>query len=442
MMDETQAKKLAERILSRADKLAPGAEWKLSLTSGRSANTRLAQNQITSCGDGEETTIELTLLRGKRIGRVYCNQTDEASIKRLVERADMMARLAPEDPERMPLLPPQRYRRISGAYDAATEGLGAEARAQLFAECVEVARARELLLAGFFKHDGYLGTLANSAGLFAQHRASAFELSLTARTRDGASSGWSCAYGDSVKGLQGAALAAVACDKAARGKSPTELLPGRYTVVLEPAAVAELLLYLLGALDARSADEGRSFFAGKAEKTKLGQKLFADFITLRSDAADPELRAFPYDDEGLPLAPLTAIEGGVLKELLYTRYWADKKGRVPTGWRNAWKLLPGQSSREALIADCKRGVLVTRIWYTSLHDPQSLLVTGLTRDGTFLIEDGRITRPVHNFRFNESIPALLKNVEAMSRDTVRIGELRVPAIRAADFHFTSVSKAV
>ncbi|HLL53994.1 MAG TPA: metallopeptidase TldD-related protein, partial [Myxococcaceae bacterium] len=237
----------------------------------------------------------------------------------------------------------------------------------------------------------------------------------------------------------------VAADKAVLSSHPRRLEPGRYTVVLEPAAVGELLAFLTNSLGARPADEGRSFFARKGG-TRLGEKLFADGITLRSDPTSPALPSAPFDREGHRLEPITWVENGKLSALAYSRFWAAKQGKVPTGHHTSYLLEGGDATREGLLTGVKRGVLITRFWYTRWVDPQSMLITGLTRDGVFLIEDGKLAGPVNNFRFNESPVTMLANADALTKETVRVpggqSPLRVPALRTHGFNLASVSDAI
>jgi predicted Zn-dependent protease len=232
-------------------------------------------------------------------------------------------------------------------------------------------------------------------------------------------------------------------DKAARSRAPRRLDPGRYTVVLEPAAVAELLRFLLFAFDARRADEGRSFFSKAGGGTKLGDKIFPDWITLRSDPADPKNPSAPFDNEGVPLKAVSWIDKGTVAALRYSRFWADKQKKTPNGMAQNQHLLGGSATPAELVKGVKRGILVTRFFYIRLVDPQSVLATGLTRDGVFLIENGEIVGPVNNFRFNESPVMMLKNSDALSIETARTeGGHRVPAIRTHEFNLASISEAI
>jgi predicted Zn-dependent protease len=213
-------------------------------------------------------------------------------------------------------------------------------------------------------------------------------------------------------------------------------------VVLEPAAVASLLLFLRSSLDARRADEGRSFFSKAGGGTRIGEKLFPEAITLRSDPTDAQLAVAPFDREGLPLQPTAWIEKGTVRALTYGRYWAQKQGKPATGQPDGWILDGGTASREELVKGVARGVLITRFWYLRWIDQQTVLATGLTRDGVFLIENGAVTRPVNNFRFNESPVQMLARCDAMSPAVVTEGGVRVPALRTHEFNLASISEAV
>ena len=212
-------------------------------------------------------------------------------------------------------------------------------------------------------------------------------------------------------------------------------------MILEPQAVADLLGWLTGAFNARRADEGRSFFSKPGGGTRIGEKLFPETITVRSDPRAVQLNAWPFDREGLPLEPTSWIDKGVVKGLVYNRYWAKKQNKPATGQPTGWVLDGGKATTDELLKGVKRGVLITRLWYIRSLDPQSILVTGLTRDGTFLVENGAITRPVTNFRFNESPVQMLSRCDAMTPSVVAGGML-VPALRTHEFNLASISEAV
>jgi predicted Zn-dependent protease len=230
--------------------------------------------------------------------------------------------------------------------------------------------------------------------------------------------------------------------------------PGRYTVVLEPTAVGNLVQLIMGALDARAADEGRSAFSKPGGGTKLGLKVVDERVTLVSDPMDPETPGAPFSGDGLPIGRRVWIENGILKTLSYDRYWAQKQGVPPNsgGGRGGGglKMLGGEHSLEDLIARTERGILCTRFWYIRGVDQRTILYTGLTRDGTFLIENGKITKPVKNMRWNESPLFMLNNLEMLGRPESVIGSesgdagaaLMMPSVKARDFNFTSASDAI
>jgi predicted Zn-dependent protease len=444
-LDAKAAKKLADQVLGLAKKAAPGAQVAVNIGSGRDANTRFARNEITSTGDVEETTVSVSVALGLRRGSSSTNQVDAESLRQVIDRAARLAKLAPEDPETMPVLGPQTYAAVKGAYDQATATLGAGARAEAAAAAIAAGQAgsEKLEVAGFYEHAARSGTLATSAGLFAHHAATSASFSTTARTADGTGSGWASADAVRASEVDAPGRARVAADKAVRSRAPKKLDPGRYTVVLEPAAVAELAGFLTGAMDARRAEEGRSFFAKGGGGTRVGEKLFPETITVRSDPGDARLPTAPFSGEGLPQVPRVWIDRGAVATLMRSRFWAQKTGQKPVPGPGAWIMEGGgAASTEELVSGVKRGVLITRFWYTRWVDPRTILITGLTRDGVFLIEGGKVVAPVNNFRFNESPVQMLAKCDAMTKETVRVGRWRVPALRTHEFNLASVSEAV
>jgi predicted Zn-dependent protease len=225
------------------------------------------------------------------------------------------------------------------------------------------------------------------------------------------------------------------------------LEPGRYTVVMEPAATNDLLNFMFNAFDARSADEGRSFLSKKGGANRLGDKLFDEQVNVWTDPWDANAPVLPWDQGSMQArARRDLIKGGVITSLDYNRYWAQKQGRAATPPAGNIIMAGGPRSTEELIASTKKGILVTRTWYIRMVDPQSVALTGLTRDGTFYIENGKIKHPVKNFRFNESPVSMLNNIDELGRP-VLIGDtdarkLMIPAMKVRDFNFTSLSDAV
>jgi predicted Zn-dependent protease len=438
--------KVAEQALALAAELAPGAQASVRVEDGRAAYTRFAVNEATGAGDTDRASVALRVAFGKRHATASSNRTDPASLRALVERAAAMAKLAPEDPEAMPVLGSQSYAPAGPGYDEATASYAHDRRGAQVREAIEACGRAGVAGAGFFESVADSFVIASSAGLRAAHRETRAAFSMTARTPDGTGSGWAGTSSERAPGLDTARLASVAIDKATRSAKPRPLPPGRYAVVLEPEAVADLLSYFVGALDARQADEGRSFFARKGGGNRVGEKLFAADINLESDPSDPLLPAHPFDAEGMPVPKTRWVEGGTLKALRYSRYWATKQGKPTVGLPRSYHLAGGRAaSVQELVKGVQKGLLVTRFFYIRWVDPQSMLLTGLTRDGLFAIERGEIAYPVRNFRFNESPAKVLANASALTRETFRAhggGALRVPALATSDFFMASPSDAV
>jgi len=437
---EAQAQRILQRVLTLA-RATKGADAVVSLSGTQAGNTRFAVNEITSSSDVERLTMSVTIQFGQRSASATTNQLDDRALDDVVARARRMAKLAPANPEAMPPLGRQTYKPARGASDGPTAATSPDARAKAVGTAIKAGDAAKVMIAGFYEHEARMHAIASTAGLWAHHAWTTAELTCTARTPDATGSGWAGASSNRVADLDAPALAKIAVDKAVRSAKPTKLDPGRYTVVLEPAAVADLLGFLTGSFGARRADEGRSFFSKPGGGTRVGEKLFPETITLRSDPADVQLAAWPFDREALPLAPTSWIEQGVVKGLAYGRYWAKQQGKPPTGHPGGWILDGGKATRDELVKGVKRGVLITRLWYLRSLDPQSILVTGLTRDGTFLIENGAVTRPVTNFRFNDSPVQMLARCDAMTAGVVANG-MRVPALRTNEFNLASISEAV
>ena len=444
-LDRKAAQRAVEQALAEGKKLA-GADVQVTCTGLRAANTRFARGDITSTGDSDDSILDVSVGYGKRHASVSTNQLDPASMRAAVGRAASLARIAPEDPERLPLLGPQTDPHAASRWDAATAGLEAIARARAAGQMLDAAAAKNVQLAGFYEHEARMSVLGNSAGLRASDEATSASLSCTARTTDGTGSGWAGLDSHRASELDAGKLARAAIDKGLRSQSPKRLEPGRYTVVLEAGAVAELMQFMIGAFAARLADEGRSFFARRGGGNRIGDKLFHESVTITTDPADPLAPAVPHDGEGMPVKATTWIDKGVLASLHHSRYWAQKQGKTANGFPSLYHLRGGQAaSVEELVRGVDRGVLVTHFFYIRMVDPQTLLTTGLTRDGVFLVEKGEIVGPVNNFRFNESPAVMLANLEAMTRDTWRTpasNALRVPALRTAGFNLASISDAI
>jgi predicted Zn-dependent protease len=443
LLTRDQAKALADRVLA----LNTGDQMRVVIVSQWSGNTRFADGRITTSGGVSDTTVTITVAIGKRQASSSTNVLDDASLKRTVDLAMQLARLSPEDPELMPELGPQTYQSIN-AYVESTADLDPEARASAVRRTMTAAAtagkpAGEIFTAGFLEANARAMAVATSKGLFAYHRSTDADYSVTARTPDGTGSGWARAGARNWNAIDAASIGRIAAQKAVASRTPQAIEPGLYTAVLEPQAVNDLVPLLSGALQARSADEGRSPFS-KAGGNRIGEKVADERVTLYSDPADPGLLSAPFDVQGLPIGRMVWIDKGILRNLAYTRFWAEKQGVRPTGGPLAGglALAGGTKSTEEIIAGCARGILVTHFFYIRSLDPRTVLQTGLTRDGTFLIENGKITRALKNFRWNESPLLMLNRLEDIGRpEPTEAGRL-MPALRVRDFNFTSLSDAV
>jgi predicted Zn-dependent protease len=438
-----EAQAIIERVLamSRAD----GAE--VTLSTSYSANLRFAANQISTAGGITNANVVVSSSFGPKHAVVTTNDLSDESLLRVVRQSEALARLAPDDPEAMPLLGPQQYDAVAAAFPSTAE-LTPEDRARAALTALDVTRkSGDLAAAGFIITGEDAQAIGNNAGLFAYHRSTNANYTVTVRTADGTGSGWAGADHPDWSRLEPSAVSARAIEKARLSRNPQAIEPGRYTVILEPQAVGDLVQLLAFYADARIADEGRSPFAKQGGGNKLGEKIVDSRVTVTADPRDAELLSQPFDGEGFRLGRQALIENGVLRQLTYSRFWAKKQGTTPTGSPTSIRMAGGTDSIDDMIRSTERGVLVTRLWYLREVDPRTVLYTGLTRDGTFLIEKGKIAKSIRNLRFNESPLFMLNNLEALGRP-VRLagteagGAVVMPPIKVRDFNFTSLSEAV
>ncbi len=445
-----QARALADRILA----FSKAPECEVSLRLSQTGHTRFAANEITTAGMIRNVSISITSREGGKSGSTTTDELDDSLLREAVARSEALMAAGQPDPEQVESLDPQRYPTIP-AFDDATAAAGPTERRDGVKAALDRARGEGLNASGFFETGARWSAIANKKGNFGFHRSTVAEYSTTMRTADGTGSGYARLGSPRLSDLNPTSLAERAAKKAQSSVKPRELAPGAYTVILEPEAVADLLMFLLFSLNARTADEGRSFLSKPGGGTRLGEKLFADGVTLRSDPFDPRHPGTPWADGfgrggrgstgGLPARKTTWIENGVVKTLAVDRYWARKTKVEPVPLSGGLILEGSDKPLEALIAETPRALLVTRFWYIRSVNPQNAMATGLTRDGVWLLENGKVVHPVNNFRFNESPVNLLKNLEATSVAMPAGSEffaLTVPAIRAHDFHFTSKSDAV
>lgn len=443
IMSRDEAQRLVQRItaMSRADEIQVG------INSGTQTNIRFADNRISTAGSVQNDSLQIQSAFGAKSAVVSTNDMSDAGLERAVRQSEALAKLAPDNPEAMPALPAQEYSAPRSFFASVSE-LSAAARAEAARIAIDLAKAGgDLKAAGFIQADASATALGNNKGLFAYHPETQVNYTLTVRTTDGTGSGWAGVDERDWNTIDFRAVAETAIRKARLSQNPVAIEPGRYTVILEPQAVADLVSLLAFALDARSADEGRSAFSKQGGGTKIGEKIADERVTIISDPMDSALLTQPFDGQGLPLGRQVWVENGVLKNLFYSRFWAKKQNKPVTGFPTSVKMLGGDASIDEMIAATPRGILVTRLWYLRQVDPRTILYTGLTRDGTFLVENGKISKSVRNFRFNESPLFMLNNVEMLGRP-MRIagaeagGSMVMPALKVKDFNFTSLSEAV
>lgn len=446
MLSRDEAQALLNKVLafSKADELSA------TLTGGRQAYTRFGVNSANTSGDAENLALAVNAHFGQRSGVATTNTLDDKGLERVVRAAEEIARLRPEDPEMQPFLGKQDYKEIEGGFDEATFNADAQVRARGIATTIDPARSKNLVAAGLFDHNGGFTARANTKGNFGYARSSLASFTTTVRTADGSGSGWASAMSHRIRDINAGSISARAIQKAELSQTPVALEPGNYTVILEPNAVGDLVSNMMFFFGARQADEGRSFLSKKGGGNRLGEKFFGDEVNIYTDPARTDAPGLPFDNEGLPTAKMDYVRAGVVKNLNYNRYWAKKQGKEPNPFPTNLIMDGGQVSVEQMIKSTERGILVTRLWYIRLVDPQTVLYTGLTRDGTFLIESGKLKSAIKNFRFNETPVKMLNNIEAMSpvvriTGSERVGAglpLLAPALKVRDFSFTSLSDAV
>ena len=441
-----QAKALTDKVLS----ISKADEMLVTVNGNDRANLRFARNTATTSGTSSGANLVVSARFGKRSGTTTTAEFDDESLARAVRAAEEIAKLSPENPELMPVLPVQTYSPVK-AYFEDVASATPEWRAQSCEKALTLSKKQDVVSAGFVETVAAFQAVANSKGLYGYDRFTAADYNLTSRTPDGTGSGWAAKSYNELRMLEPEALASAAIEKAAKSRNPAVVEPGKYTVVLEPAALADLIVFMIFSADARQADEGRSFFSKKGGGNRIGEQIFGEKVRIYSDPKHALAPTIAFDGEGQPIQPDVWVDKGVLKGLFYSRYWAEKTGQKPTAGPGNVIMEGGSATNAELIAGTERGLLVTRFWYIRPLDPQSLLFTGLTRDGLFLIEKGKVTRPVKNMRWNESPIVAFNNIEAMTAsERVVSGEgigsgglaLVCPAARIREFTFTSGSDAV
>ena len=438
--------RIVENVL-RLAKLAGAGETEVHIDETTDALTRFANNGIHQNVAEQGLTISIRTATDWRTARATTNRTDEDSLRGAIEASLSLAHSQPRDPRLLPMPGRQRYRSVS-RFVAQTAALMPEDRARAVRRVCDLAGRRGQVAAGIFASGQMQTAMGNSRGLFAAYRQTRAEFSVTMQ-EEGATS-WAKANSASVAGFNSLELAQRASDKAHRSTGPRELEPGRYTVILEPAAVLDLVGFLFYDFAATALEDKRSCLNGR-----IGKQVFGKNITIRDDVYHPLQLGVPFDGEGLPRQRVLLVDGGVPKNLVYSRYAAKRARKKPTGHGfplpNEYGEAPmnlvfsgGKASFDQMITSTERGLLATRLWYIREVDPYEKVLTGMTRDGLFLVEKGRVTTAVRNFRFNQSILEMLRNVELLGPAVRATGEeafeMVVPAMKIGDFRFTEVTK--
>jgi predicted Zn-dependent protease len=463
------SKEQAAGIFDRIRRFSSADEVEAIFTGSRFALTRFANNTIHQNVEEENSVVSIRANFGGRTARATANQFDDESLRRAVAAAESLAKVQAPDSDLLPM---------PTAEEANGEGEGARAtrffdetaaiapadRAEVVKNIVSVAAKHKLTAAGIYSNSESEEGIFNSRGLANWHRQTLAEISITMLAGD--SSGWQKANSpdvrDLVRNLDPVRLAETAAQKAVESAHPREIAPGKYTVILEPAAVLDIDGFMFWDFSGVALLDQRSFLNGR-----MGAKLFGKNINIRDDAQHPLQAGAPFDGEGMRRQPVQLVEKGVVKRVVYARAtarkmknseYAAKVGPIePTGHGfplpNEMGEMPMNivfdaaektESVEQMIATTERGVLVTRLWYIREVDPYEKIVTGMTRDGTFLVENGKIRCGLRNFRFNQSLISMLSNVEAMSVPVRASGEesfdMVVPAMKVREFNFTEATK--
>jgi PmbA protein len=411
------------------------------------ALTRFANNAIHQHVAEHGVVVSIRTALNGRTARVTTNRLDEDAFRSALDDCLSLAASQPKDPLFLPMPGKQKYRNVQ-RFVPATTSVTAEERARAVKRACEVAERSGQLAAGIFSTGQSQTLLGNSRGLFASYRQTQAEFSVT--MQHGSATSWAKANSADARQFDPLALAITASKKAERAQNPIELPPGRYTVILEPAAVLDLVGFLFYDFSATAVRDKRSCLSGR-----VGKPLFARNITLTDDVYHAEQLGMPFDGEGLPRQRVLLVDRGIPKNLVYSRRSAKLAHKDPTGHGFALPnefgeapmnlvLAGGNSSVPEMIASTDRGLLVTRLWYIREVDPYEKIMTGMTRDGLFLVEKGKVGPAVRNFRFNQSVLEMLRNVELLGsshRATAEESfEMVVPPMKIGKFQFSEVTK--
>jgi predicted Zn-dependent protease len=447
MYTREQVKAITDKLLDMAK-----GDAEVYFSGGERAGTRYANSSITTNLIQHDQEVTITVYPGQRRGAASTRDFSDAGLQLVVDEAMKRASTGPESKTAADLLGPQTYIPVDAALPSAVN-FGPRERAEMVKASLDVCDAKGVVGAGYIPKIDQTTCTANSKGLFAYYRVAETSFILTCRMADGSGSGWAGTTGiKDPSTIDAAGLTTIAADKALNSRKARALEPGRYTVILEPRANARFLSLMTGIFNARATEDGRTFLSKPGGGTKVGEKVFSEMLTLKSDIGNPILRQPTILNDNRPAAPVTWIEKGVVKNLLYDETYAAEKKVPPTPANPNMSLVMEGTNQtvEDMIKSTRRGLLVTFFWYIRGVDQDTLLNTGMTRDGLFLIENGEITMPVQNFRWNMSPLVGYNNLTAVGRPVpMHMGEsydggntALIPPVRMEDFYMTSVSPAV
>ena len=451
MYSRDEVKVITDKVINMAKADAIEVEF----SGGERSATRFANSNITANIVQYDRQVSVTVYFGTKSATATTRDFDDQSLKTMVDDATKRAQEARENAEALPLIEgPQDYITVDAALPSGVN-FGPLERAQMVKQSLDICQKKGVIGSGYIPKTYQTTCTANSKGLFAYYQYAEAGFILTCRTKDGGGSGWAGLTGiKDISMIDATKLTEVAADKALKSQKPRAIEPGRYTTILEPRANARFLSLMTGLFNARTA-EGvvGNYFSGKERgTTKVGEKLFSDSFTLKSDIGNSTLRQTPIGVDGMAAKPVAWIEKGVLKNLSYDRTWAkrQKKEPTPVGTNQSLVMEGSDQTIEQMIKSTKRGLLVTFFWYIRPVDQPTLLNTGMTRDGLFLIENGEISGPVQNFRWKMSPLVGYNNITAIGKPVpIHTGEAYdgpgsalVPPVRIEDFFMTSVSPAV
>jgi len=413
------------------------------LSSSEAVLSRFSENQITQNIHKNKFTLSVTSYFGRQSASASTTELDPESINAALRRSEELAQFAPEDPEWIELLPKQVYEDRQPAFDQSLSNFSPLQRGEMIKQVCDRAKQAKVDGSGTLSSNIGLTAIGNSAGLRAAQQGTDTSFSFTARQDAGSSWGKLSAW--DLASLPILATSEKTIERAIASRNPQAIQPGKYTVVFESQAMASLLPWVIWNLDARAADEGRSFMSRTDDDgnihNRLGEKLFSPLLQIQRDPAHPLLQSGTFFGNGLANNHLQIIADGIPQTLSYSRYWAKQKATQPTGGMYPIVMQGNERSTEDLIASTKKGILVTRAWYVRYINSRTLEVTGMTRDGTFLIENGKISHPVQNLRFNQSLPEMLENIVEVGK-AQRCGGSVIPVCKVDNFNFSSVTDSV